>query len=129
MRGMSRQAVVQAIQRGSLAGYGIRGPQRTRWFVYRDAVESSGSREEVLRERIVALERRCEELENALTSTREISEAREKSRRLLEDALRDLQASNIKLLDASMALRPVTELTEGSQDSVLIPSYPPGRRP
>ncbi|MFL6161904.1 MAG: hypothetical protein ACJ74U_06710 [Jatrophihabitantaceae bacterium] len=37
--GISRQAVVQGIQRGSIEGYGIPGAARTRWFVYRGALQ------------------------------------------------------------------------------------------
>jgi biotin operon repressor len=37
--GLSRFNVNQRVQRGTLAGYGIQGDQRTRWFVYVDELD------------------------------------------------------------------------------------------
>jgi len=36
--GLSRYSVARAVEQGRIPGYGIAGPQRTRWYVYEDAL-------------------------------------------------------------------------------------------
>jgi hypothetical protein len=123
--GKSRQAVAQAIASGRLAGYGIPGTRRTRWFAYVDAVSPPADTEQALRDKVAALLRRVAELEDELTTTRALSEAREQSRRALEDALAHAMSANADLVAASVKLRGAADLQESRNKTALIPEHPP----
>jgi biotin operon repressor len=83
--GMSRQAVVQAIQRGTIEGYGIAGDSRTRWYVPLDVVKA---RERVdVNDELKRLRSRNRELEDALAVMRNANEKQRQADLLLREAL------------------------------------------
>lgn len=110
---ITRQAVVQAIQRGSLDGYGIPGPQRVRWWVYRDALEHRMADPD-LRERYEDLLRRHRTLQVEAAVLQETLEQRNRAYRLLRQ-------SDEHLLQALSTLRQAfAELDDATSNNARL---------
>lgn len=120
--GITRQAVVQAIQRGALDGYGIAGPQRVRWWVYRDALERRKSGPE-LEERYNALEGRHKALQDEVAAFQEAMERRERAYRLLRESDEHL-VSAVAVLRRAFAELDDAANWQGRLTGRLIPDSP-----
>lgn len=91
--GMSRQAVVQAIHRGAIEGYGIAGDSRTRWFVPIDVVEAREAAAGGIHGELARLRARNRQLEEAMATLREAGEHKNRAEvHMLESRTLDRQA-------------------------------------
>lgn len=124
--GVSRQAVIDAIKRGSLPGYCIPGAQRMRWYVYSDALDPAHDRARQAAEEAARLRERLMATENALAATRASAEARRQSHELFEQATAHLAEANKAFMAAYKKLEGALELESAVAESAWIPNYPPG---
>lgn len=120
--GISRQAVREAIRRRTLDGYGVPGPQRVRWWVYRDALERRRSQPE-LAERYQELERRHKALQDEVAALQEAMERRERAYRLLRESDEHLVSAVSALRRAFAELDDATSW-QSRLTSTLIPDSP-----
>ena len=84
--GITRQAVTQAVHRGSLEGYGIAGESRTRWFVYEDAVEAREASGAGVKGELARLRERNRELEDGMATLLESIERRRHAEELMRES-------------------------------------------
>jgi hypothetical protein len=118
--GMSRQAVAQAIQRGTIEGYGIAGDSRTRWFVPIDVVKA---RERVdVNEELKRLRDRNRVLEDALAVMRNANENRRRADALLREALELGRQAQKRAEDACAASSAAVETYEDFVSRLTVPS-------
>lgn len=110
--GISRQAVLQAIRRGSIEGYGIPGAARTRWFVYRSALQQrlDADTDPELRRQLAESQAARRLLEQQVTQARKIIVQLRRQVRVLTEQLTEINETAIAT--AFVDLPEVTEETE-----------------
>jgi uncharacterized coiled-coil protein SlyX len=114
--GISRQAVLQAIRRGSLEGYGIPGAARTRWFVYRSALQQRSDADtdlNELRRQLAESQAARGHLEQQVLQARKIITHLRQQVRVLTEQLTELNETAIATAFVDLPDGPGSELDGG----------------
>ena len=124
--GVSRQAVIDAIKRGSIPGYCLAGPKRMRWFVYADGIDPAYDRARQMAHESDRLRERLATVENALASQQAVAELRRESQALFERAMMLTTEATQLLVQAYQKSVEAQELAASFNRSSWVPTFLPG---